>query len=232
MTYDNIYEGVFFSRPNRFIAEVEVEGRLHRCHVKNTGRCSELLIPGARVYVNRSDKPERVTLFDLISVWKGERLINMDSQAPNKVFLEYLKSGNYLSGISLIKPEAKYGGSRLDFYAEAEGETPDIKRKIFIEVKGVTLETGGAAFFPDAPTERGIKHLEELSGCMEKGYEAHVVFVIQMKGVSHFSPNNITHPAFGKALVRAEKAGVRLIAMDCVVRRDSLVLSSEVPVAL
>ncbi|MCL2564486.1 MAG: DNA/RNA nuclease SfsA [Defluviitaleaceae bacterium] len=232
MTYNDIHEGIFLSRPNRFIAEVEVYEQVHKCHVKNTGRCKELLVPGAKVYVNRSDKMERVTKFDLISVWKEERLINMDSQAPNKVFLEYLKSGQHLRGITFIKPEAKYGNSRFDFYVEAEGPQSPGKRKIFIEIKGVTLEIGGAAFFPDAPTERGVRHLKELTRLSHEGYEAHVVFVIKMKGITHFSPNNTTHPAFGAALTLAKEAGVKVIALDCNVMPNSLVIDNPVSVIL
>ena len=232
MTYSNIYEAIFISRPNRFIAEVELYGKTEICHVKNTGRCKELLVRGAKVYINRSDKPERVTKFDLIAVQKGSRLINMDSGAPNKVFLEYLKSGRYLSGITLIKPEAKYGSSRFDFYVEAEGSHLYNKRKIFMEVKGVTLEINGAAFFPDAPTERGVKHLRELGQLVNDGYEAHVVFVIKMKNIRSFSPNNITHPAFGEALYDAKKAGVEIAAFECVVKPDSLFINSPVPVIL
>ena len=172
MKYDNIHEGIFIMRPNRFVAEVEIDGQTEICHVKNTGRCKELLMRGARVYLNKSDNLNRTTKYDLVSVYKGERLINMDSQAPNKVFLEYLRYGRYIDGITQIQSEVKYGGSRFDFYVEAG------RRRVFIEVKGVTLEEDGAAMFPDAPTLRGVKHLNELAGCVKDGYEAHVVFVI------------------------------------------------------
>ena len=164
MTYKNIIPGIFISRPNRFTAEVEIDGNIEICHVKNTGRCKELLIPGAEVYLQKSDNPNRATKYDLIAVRKGERLINMDSNAPNKVFFEYLQSGAYIKNITLIKPEARYGSSRFDFYVEAEG------RRIFIEVKGVTLEENGVVMFPDAPTERGVKHLNELMRCASEGY--------------------------------------------------------------
>lgn len=209
--YNNICEGIFLSRPNRFIADVEVNGKIERCHVKNTGRCKELLIPNARVYINRSDKKERTTNYDLVAVWKGERLINMDSQAPNKVFLKYLQSGQYMEGITHMKSEATYGDSRFDFYIEV-GE-----RKILIEVKGVTLEVDGVALFPDAPTERGIKHLQGLAHAIGDGYEAHVVFVVKMSNISHFAPNNLTHHAFGIALSDAVKSGVKAVAFDCLV---------------
>ena len=227
MIYSDIYEGVFLSRPNRFVAEVEIGGRIERCHVKNTGRCRELLIPGVRVFVNRSDNPNRVTKYDLVKVYKGERLINIDSQAPNQVFRAYLEAGRYIEGVTLIKPEVKYGKSRFDFYVEAGPS-----RKIFIEVKGVTLEEDGIARFPDAPTERGIKHLNELAGSIEEGYEAHVVFVIQMKGVYRFEPNDVTHAAFGEALVKAKAIGVKVRAVDCVVTVDSLVIEGDVPVVI
>ena len=200
MIYPNTCEGTFISRPNRFIAHVEVGGETVVSHVKNTGRCKELLIHGTRVIMQKCDKPERKTLYDLIAVWKGARLINMDSQAPNKVFLEHLQSGRYIDGITLTKPEAKYGGSRFDFYVEA------VERKIFIEVKGVTLKEDGVVLFPDAPTERGVKHLNELARCIREGYEAQVVFVVQMSDIRYFTPNNITHPAFGKALNAAKQA--------------------------
>ena len=222
--YNNICEGIFHLRPNRFIAEVEVDGKIERCHVKNTGRCKELLVPNARVYVNHSEKAERATKYDLVAVWKGDRLVNMDSQAPNKAFLEHLQSGRYLDGITHIKSEAKYGDSRFDFYIET-GE-----RKIFIEVKGVTLEMDGIALFPDAPTERGIKHLQGLARCIDDGYEAHVVFVVQMNGIRHFAPNDITHPAFGTTLSDVIKSGVKAVAFDCMVTPDSLTINGNLPV--
>ena len=179
-----------------------------------------------RVYVNHSTKPERATNYDLVAVWKGELLINMDSQAPNKVFYEYLQSGRYLDGITHIKSEATYGDSRFDFYVETE------KRKIFIEVKGVTLEMDGVALFPDAPTERGIKHLQGLVGCINEGYEAHVVFIIQMSDIHHFAPNVTTHPAFGTTLSDVAKLGVKASAFDCLITPDSLTINHPVPIIL
>jgi len=226
LTYKNICEGVFCSRINRFVAEVEIDGLVERCHIKNTGRCKELLVPGAKVYLNQSDKPERATKYDLITVWKGERLINMDSQAPNRAFLEYLQSGRYIDDIVFIKPEARYGGSRFDFYVE----TAD--RKIFIEVKGVTLENDGVASFPDAPTERGIKHLNELAYSIQEGYEAHVVFIVQMKDIRWFMPAYEIHPEFGMALVAARGSGVEVNAFDCIIAPDSIAVGSCVPVKL
>ena len=245
--YDHIIKGIFRSRPNRFIGEVEINGQVEQCHIKNTGRCKELLVPGAIVYANHSNKPERVTKYELVAVWKDERLINMDSQAPNKVFLEYLQSGQYIDGITYIKPEAKHGDSRFDFYVEANNakanitvpsQAPNLNnhtdepRKILIEVKGVTLENDSVALFPDAPTERGVKHLHELTHWVYEGYEAHVVFVIKMHGVQHFSPNIVIHPAFGTALSAAIKAGVKASAFDCIVEPDSLSINSMVPIRL
>ena len=226
LKYENISPGIFHNRPNRFIAEVEINGRLEQCHVKNTGRCKELLIPGVKVYVSRSDNPNRVTKYDLIAVEKGDRLVNIDSQAPNKVFMAYLKSGGYIDGITYIKPEATHEDSRYDFYVEA-GE-----RKIYIEMKGVTLEKDGIALFPDAPTERGVKHLQGLVRCVRNGCEAHVVFVVKMRGIQHFSPNCDIHPAFGAALVEAARAGVHVKALGCEVAPDSLVIDREIPVIL
>lgn len=224
MIYVNTITGLFCGRPNRFIADVKLEGETVAAHVKNTGRCKELLIPGARVVLQKAVQRERKTGYDLIAVWKAERLINMDSQAPNKVFFEYLQSGQYIDGVTFIKPESKYGGSRFDFYVEARD------RKIFIEVKGVTLENNGVVMFPDAPTARGVKHLNELARCVGDGYEAHVAFVIQMSGVGYFTPNNKMHPAFGEALVAAERAGVNVAAFDCAVSENSLLIGKSVPI--
>jgi sugar fermentation stimulation protein A len=226
MIYNNLTCGIFRTRPNRFIAHVEVKGKGVVAHVKNTGRCKELLIPGTRVILQKSDNPGRKTAFDLIAVWKDKRLINMDSSAPNKVFLEFMQSGQYMEGITLIKPEAKYGDSRFDFYVETS------KRKHFMEVKGVTLEENNVALFPDAPTQRGVRHLNELTQSLGDGYEAHVVFVIQMSGVQSFAPNYKTHPAFGEALIAAEKAGVKVVAFDCLVTENNLMIGNQVPVKL
>ena len=226
MIYNNIQPAVFISRPNRFIAHAEFDGRSEICHVKNTGRCKELLLPGAEVFLVKADNPRRTTGYDLVAVRKGERLINIDSQAPNKVFLEFLRSGRYVDGVTLIKPEVRRGASRFDFYVEAGG------RRIFIEVKGVTLEEGGAALFPDAPTLRGVKHLKELMGCVREGYEAQAVFVIQMGGALYFSPNNKTHPAFGETLAAAADSGVSVVALDCAVEPDRMEIRDYVPVLL
>lgn len=223
MTYKNIQEGIFHRRPNRFIAEVEINGQIETCHVKNTGRCKELLIPGAKVIVNKAASLSRKTQYDLVSVWKGSRLVNMDSQAPNLVFLEHLRKGEFMEGITYIKAEAKYGGSRFDFYVEAGA------KKTFIEVKGVTLEENDVAMFPDAPTERGVKHLNELAKCFAEGYEAYIVFIIQMQGTRYFTPNDKTHPEFGAALATAMNAGVNVVALDCLVTADTLTIGNRVP---
>lgn len=223
MNYNDVCEGVFLRRPNRFIAEVEIDGIIENCHVKNTGRCKELLLPGAKVYLNKSHNPNRTTKYDLTGVWKGERLVNIDSSAPNCAFRHYLQTGKYINDIILIKSEAGYGKSRFDFYVEAAD-------KILIEVKGVTLEKDGIALFPDAPTERGIKHLKALAESVDRGYEAHIVFVIQMRGVHHFEPNYNTHPEFGAALIAAQRAGVKIRAFDCEVTPDSLIIGDSVEV--
>ena len=175
MKYENIKKAKFINRPNRFIAHIEIDGKEEVAHVKNTGRCKELLTEGATVYVSESDNPERKTRYDLVKVIKGDRLINMDSQAPNKIFHEWVKKGNLFKNITLIKPESKYKNSRFDFYIEADG------KKIFVEVKGVTLEDKGVVRFPDAPTERGVKHINELISALEDGYEAYIAFVIGEK---------------------------------------------------
>ncbi len=228
MNYSHIKAGTFQSRPNRFIALVEVEGTVEICHVKNTGRCKELLIPGVTVYLEESENSGRKTKYDLIAVKKGERLINIDSQAPNRATAEWLAGGGLIPAdeITLLRPECRYGNSRFDFYLETKN------RKLFLEVKGVTLEENGAVFFPDAPTERGVKHLTELSACVEAGYEAAVLFLIQMKDVSGFSPNDRTHPAFGEALRNARDHGVMILAYDCSVTPDSMELCSRVPILL
>ncbi len=226
MRYPNMKEGVFLKRPNRFIAHVEVDGNMEICHVKNTGRCRELLTEGARVLVQECDHPGRKTKYDLISVWKGERLVNMDSQAPNKVFKEWVETSGYFKELRLIKPEQKYGNSRFDFYIETE------TRKVFVEVKGVTLEADGVVRFPDAPTQRGVKHLNELMACLEDGYEALVVFIVQMKGVRHFEPNDAMHPEFGEALRLLSQRGGEVLAVDCLVTESALEAGERVEVIL
>ena len=226
MHYENMEPAVFISRPNRFVAYVEQAGKQEICHVKNTGRCRELLIPGAELYVQRSDNPARKTALDLISVKKGDQWVNMDSQAPNKAAAEWLKNGGLVRKEILVRPEYKYENSRFDFYLETEG------RKAFMEVKGVTLEEDGTARFPDAPTERGVKHIRELIRCLDDGYEAYILFVIQMKGVHAFEPNDRTHPAFGETLREAAGKGVRILAYDCLVKPDEMTIDQRIEVHL
>lgn len=226
MQYKNIVEGRFVDRPNRFIAHVAIHGQEQTVHVKNTGRCKELLIPSATVYLEGNDDPNRKTAWDLVAVEKGERLINMDSQAPNRVFGEWVQEGTFLPNVTLVRPETKFGDSRFDFYVEADG------KRHFIEVKGVTLEENGVVRFPDAPTQRGVKHLEELIRAHEQGYESWVCFVIQMADAVRFEPNDVTHPEFGAALRRAEQAGVHILALECLVTPDRLEIRRPVPVCL
>ena len=227
MRYERITQGSFLERPNRFLAYAKLAGKKEVIHVKNTGRCAELLKPGAVIYVQESQNPERKTKWDLIAVEKGDRIINMDSQIPNRVVQEWIEEGNLFENVRLVKPETTYCNSRFDLYVE----TGD-KRKIFIEVKGVTLEENGVVRFPDAPSERAVKHLEELGHAVKEGYEAYVFFVIQMKGVRYFTPNRDTHPAFCDALKRAQAAGVHVLAYDCEVSADSIEVNEEVPVVL
>ena len=226
MIYENILPAVFVDRPNRFIAHVELNGKFEVCHVKNTGRCRELLIPGCRVYVQHQPSPTRKTAYDLIAVEKGERLLNMDANAPNRVFNEYVRAGRFLRGWSVIRPETTHGDSRFDFYLESPGH------RLFAEVKGVTLEDDGVMRFPDAPTERGVKHLEGLARCVQEGYEAWAVFVIQTENVRWMEPNRRTHPAFADALRQAAQAGVHLLALDCHTEPDRLEICRPVEIRL
>ena len=226
MIYKNTVRGVFLSRPNRFIAHVLVNGRQEVCHVKNTGRCKELLTEGAQVILEDCRGENRKTAFDLIAVYKGDMLINMDSQAPNKVIGEWLSRGGCFGEVTLLRPEQTYGSSRFDFYLEADG------RRIFAEVKGVTLENDGVVAFPDAPTERGIKHLRELMAAMDQGFEAYVFFVIQMESCKYFTPNDTTHKEFADTLREAAKRGVHVVALTCSVKENSLEIKSECPVVL
>ena len=226
MKYDNILKGKFISRPNRFIAHIEINGKVEICHVKNTGRCKELLIPNARVFVQENNNPKRKTKFSLISVIKENKLINMDSQVPNKIVHEWISDGSLITDITLIKPESKYKSSRFDFYIETEN------RKAFIEVKGVTLENQGVVKFPDAPTERGVKHVKELCECVKEGYDAYIIFVVQMKNVLHFEPNVETHKEFAEALKEAKKQGVHIIAVDCHVNENSIDIMDYVKVII
>lgn len=225
MQYTNMVSGRFLTRPNRFIAYVEMDGNVEICHVKNTGRCRELLPQGAQVWCQKSDNPNRKTQFDLITVRKGNRLINMDSQAPNAAAKEWLLAGG-LGSIEKLKPESFHGESRFDFFFEKDG------RPCLLEVKGVTLENDGICAFPDAPTERGARHLRELAQAAKAGYGAYVLFVIQMKNVQYLHPNDATDPAFGAALREAAAAGVQIFAMDCQVTEDSMVIADPVEIRL
>ena len=230
MTYPNIRSGSFIRRPNRFIAHVEVDGTEEICHVKNTGRCRELLVPGAKVWLVESDNPERKTRYDLVAVEKmrGENtlLINMDSQAPNHIFREWAEEGNFRPDLKVLRGETTFGNSRFDFYWE------DSEKRGFVEIKGVTLETDGVVRFPDAPTERGVKHLEELMAAKLAGYEAAVCFIVQMEGMKHLEPNDATHPEFGDALRRCARAGVEVFALECETAPGSVKAVRGVPVEL
>ena len=225
MEYANMRPGRFLARPNRFIAHVEIDGDVQICHVKNTGRCKELLVPGCAVWCQESDKPERKTKFDLIAVEKGHRLINMDSQAPNAAAKEWLLGGG-LGQIEHLRAEVFQGDSRFDFSFQKDGVT------CFLEVKGVTLETNGVCAFPDAPTQRGVKHLEGLTQLCKAGFGAYVLFVIQMEDVCYLHPNHITDPTFAKALKEAAAAGVQVLAMDCAVTPNTMVIREPVEVRL
>lgn len=212
MKYNRILRARFVSRPNRFIGKIEIDGRAEIAHVKNTGRCKELLLDGADILVNKSDNPSRKTKYDLVAVYKGDRLINIDSQAPNKVFHEWILKDTLFNNINKIKPEYTYGNSRFDFFVETPG------KKCLVEVKGVTLERDGIVLFPDAPTERGVKHITELERSLSDGYTPYIVFIIQMSGVDYFTPNLETHPVFGEALNQAKKSIVSVpIAISTIV---------------
>ena len=231
MIYLSVRRGQFLTRPNRFIAHVELDGAPVVCHVKNTGRCRELLVPGHTVWLAEGDSPARKTQYDLIGVEKptprGLLPVNMDAQAPNRVFGEWAAAGGLGFLPSLLRPETRFGDSRFDFYWEDGPE-----RRGFWEIKGVTLEEDGVARFPDAPTLRGVKHLEELIRAREAGYETGVCFVVQMPGMRWVEPNDATHPQFGQALRRAAQAGVRVLALGCRVEPDQLEITGDVPVKL
>ncbi|MBQ8784103.1 MAG: DNA/RNA nuclease SfsA [Clostridia bacterium] len=221
MKYQNIVKGTFIKRPNRFIAHVLIDGKEEICHVKNTGRCKELLTSGATVLLEKSSNPSRKTAYDLISVYKKNRLINMDSQAPNKVADEWLR---IRFPDTFIKNEKAWEDSRFDFYIE-NGE-----EKIFVEVKGVTLEKDGVVLFPDAPTERGVKHINGLIRWASEGNKAMVLFIVQMNNVSFFTPNKETHPEFAEALLRAKEQGVEVVAVDCEVGENTLTFGKEIEI--
>ncbi|HIT31760.1 MAG TPA: DNA/RNA nuclease SfsA [Candidatus Enterenecus stercoripullorum] len=227
MRYHAVRPARFLSRPNRFIAQVELGGREETVHVKNTGRCRELLVPGRTVYLEESSNPQRKTRFDLIAVDKDGLLINMDAQAPNQVFAEWAGAGHFRENLTLLRPETTWGGSRFDFYWEDAAGA-----RGFVEVKGCTLEERGLAMFPDAPTLRGVKHLRELARAQGEGYECSVCIVLQMKGCRRFCPNERTHPEFGQALREAAQAGVQVLALDCRAAPDRLEIDGPVPVSL
>ncbi len=226
MKYCNIAEGKFINRLNRFVAEVEINGERVLCHVKNTGRCKELLRKGATVFLEKSDNENRKYRYSLVTVKKGERLVNMDSQAPNKAVYEWLKNEEFFKNITLLKPESTFGKSRFDFYFEYEG------KKAYMEVKGVTLENEGVVSFPDAPTERGLKHINELCECVKEGYEAYIMFVVQMKDVLYFTPNESHDPKFCRGLRNAHEKGVRVICFDCRVTQQEMKIENEIVIKL
>ena len=225
MRYENMTPGIFLSRPNRFIAHIEIDGAVEICHVKNTGRCRELLVPGCTVWCQRSDNPNRKTKFDLIAVRKGDRLINMDSQAPNKAAGEWLADRG-LGEISELRPEVRHGDSRYDFSFLKDG------KRCFLEVKGCTLEEDGVCAFPDAPTERGAKHIRGLTEAALAGYGAYILFVIQMSDVKYIRPHDETDPEFGRALREAAQNGVQVLAMDCAITPDTMDIRLPVLVKL
>lgn len=230
MTYKSIVKGTFLSRPNRFIARVIIDGREQTVHVKNTGRCREILIPGAAVYLERAEKPDRKTPYDLIAAEKktadGTLLINIDSQIPNYCAEEFFKKTGFFGRDAVIKREVKYGSSRFDLQAVNGDMTA------FIEVKGVTLEKDGRVLFPDAPTERGVKHVRELIRAKNEGFGAYIFFVVQMSGVTEFAPNAEMHPEFAAALREAKENGVEILAYDCLVSPDSITIKSPIVVNL
>ena len=230
MRYGAVIPGVFISRPNRFIAKVSVGGVEETVHVKNTGRCRELLIPGCAVWLACADNPDRKTKYDLVAVEKlvdgVPQLINIDSQVPNHAVAEWLPESGIFPAGAVIRREVVCGGSRFDFCVEHG------KAASYLEVKGVTLEQDGVAMFPDAPTQRGVKHINELISCVENGHGAYVLFVVQMKGIHQLCPNDATHPQFGDALRRAQRAGVKILAADCIVTPDSMAIDEAVRVVL
>ncbi|MGI6070908.1 MAG: DNA/RNA nuclease SfsA [Blautia sp.] len=226
MKYDNITKGIFLSRPNRFLAHVEVDGEPIVCHVKNTGRLRELLLAGAEVGLVHSDNPARKTAYDLVSVKKDGSWVNIDSMMANQAAEEWLTRGLLFSKAAVIRREVSFGGSRFDFYVE------DGERKIFLEVKGVTLIEEDTAKFPDAPTIRGVKHIRELEACIREGYEAYLLFVIQRKGATRFWPNWDTHREFGEALCHAKASGVKLLAYDCFVDMGTVQVDAPVGIFL
>ena len=223
MRYERVTTGTFISRPNRFIAYVDVDGTVEKCHVKNTGRCKEILVPGTKVFLYDSNNPSRKTRYDLIAAYKGDTLINIDSQAPNAAFKEFIPISGLFGTEPKVYPEYTHGDSRFDFYME------DGDRKCFVEVKGVTLENEGVCSFPDAPTERGLKHLKGLEQASKEGYECYVAFIVQMKGMTCFMPNYATHEEFGRVLQEVHESGVRILVYDCQVTSDTMTVDKPLP---
>ena len=226
MKYNNIKEAVFIKRPNRFVAHIFIDGQEELCHVKNTGRLGELLLPDTKVYVEHHSNPNRKTRYSLIAVEKDGVIYNIDSQAPNQLALEWVTSGHFLEGVTYVKPEKTYKKSRFDLYLEAE------EKKIFMEVKGVTLNQDGIGMFPDAPTQRGKKHVLELCEALEDGYEAYILFVVKFKPVHGFAPNRVRQPDFAESLKYAREKGVHIMAVGCQVAPDELYIEQEIPVIL
>ena len=230
MKYKNIVKGEFISRTNRFIAKVKINGVEHTVHVKNTGRCKEILVPGAVIYLEKSANPERKTAYDLIGVEKktknGTILINIDSQIPNLCAAEFLPVSGLFSEDTVIRREVTYGNSRFDIMAESPS------KKAFVEVKGVTLEKDGVALFPDAPTERGVKHIKELIRASSEGFDAYIMFIIQMENIKSFSPNEETHPEFASVLREADKAGVKILAYSCKVTENDITVAAPIKIKL
>lgn len=226
MKYKDIVRAKFIKRLNRFVAELELNDEKILCHVKNTGRCKELLVEGVTVYLEKAANPGRKYKYSLISVQKGERLINMDSSAPNKAVREWLEKGEYFKNITCIKPESTFGKSRLDFYFEYNG------KRAYAEVKGVTLEKDNVVSFPDAPTQRGVKHIRELCECLKEGYEAYIIFVVQMKNASYFEPNADNDPDFAAALKSAAEKGVKVLCFECEVTKTEMNITKQVRVQL
>ena len=223
MRYGKTVRGVFVSRPNRFVARVEINGTIETVHVKNTGRCREILVPGATVVLEDSGNPDRRTRYDLIAAYKNGMLINIDSQAPNKAFSEFIPRSGIFGEDPQVFPEHAHGDSRFDFYIES-GE-----RRIFVEVKGITKEIDGVCMFPDAPTNRGLKHVMGLESALSEGFEAYVVLIVQMKGMREFVPDYAIHEEFGRELEKAESEGVGVLVYVCVVTEDSMVVDSPLP---
>ena len=228
MKYKNIYKGIFLNRENRFIANIKINDKIHKVHVKNTGRCKELLVKNSKVYVQYVDKESRKTDYSLISVYKNNRLFNIDSQVPNKVILKGLNDNKILGlkNLDYIKPEKKIGNSRLDFYYEKNSI------KGYIEVKGVTLEKNNIGIFPDAPTKRGSKHINELISLKKEGYENYIIFLLQFNGAKKFIPNWVTDKVFSKTLKKASSKGINILAYDSVVSKDKIILNNKIEINL